>query len=290
MSIRTVFKKTWQFTLRFLPVATRRKIVYFRSIRKFPNLKNPQSFTEKVNWRLINDRREILRGTCDKLWMQEYASAAGVRTPRQIWHGEDLADLVNVDLPERWVLKPNNSSGHVYFGKGAADLIDVMRMAERWRKNPTSKTYPDEWAYSQARDFFIVEEMLGAPNDDLPDYKFFVFDGDVEIIQVDSERHNGHQRRLYTKGWTPLDVRNVLPLGPVTSPPHSLEKMLEVASRLGKPFDFIRVDLYEFEDEVYFGELTPYPGAGLRPYSPSDLDLQLGRKWNLPVLNSAESI
>lgn len=260
--------------------------MYLRSMRRFGDFRNPQSFSEKINWRIINDRRDILKGTCDKLWMQEYAANAGVKTPRQIWNGENLEELVDIDLPDRWVLKPNNSSGQVYFGQGNANLSEIVASAEIWRRNPTSKAYPDEWAYSQAREGYLVESMIGVSGQDLPDYKFFVFNGIPELIQVDSTRFNGHQRRLYTTDWVPLDVQNVRPLGPNAEKPNTLDEMLEVASILGQPFDFIRVDLYDVDGDVYFGEITPYPGGGLEPYSPSELDQQLGMKWELPKVES----
>jgi TupA-like ATPgrasp len=98
---------------------------------------------------------------------------------------------------------------------------------------------------------------------------------------VDTGRFGAHRRRLYTPDWRPVDVDEAVAPGPVTAPPRSLPTMLEVAERLGAAFDFIRVDLYDLDGEVWFGELTPYPGGGLDRFDP-ELDRVLGAAWQLP--------
>ena len=126
----------------------------------------------------------------------------------------------------------------------------------------------------------LVEEFLGA---DLADYKFLVFGGRVGIVQVDTGRSGRrHQRRLYTPDWRPLDVVEPhMAAAPVTPPPVGLPVMTRVAEELGREFDFIRVDLYDVDGTVWFGELTPYPGGGLDPFDPG-LDRELGARWVLP--------
>ncbi|OAE02754.1 hypothetical protein A6A22_15960 [Arthrobacter sp. OY3WO11] len=267
-----------------MPVKARRRIMYFRVTRRHLRLGRPRLFTEKINWRIVNDRRDILSGTCDKIWMQDFARDAGVKVPNRIWVGTSLAELAEVDLPARWVLKPNHSSGRVHFGEGKANLAELQAVTKGWLYEQTSVTLADEWAYGEARKCFIAEERLGQSDIDLPDYKFFVFHGKPELIQVDSSRFSGHERRLYTPDWEPLEVVNIYPLGPVIPKPATLDQMLAAAAMLGQPFDFIRVDFYEVGGEVIFGELTPYPGGGIEPYSPRSLDAVLGSKWTLPQL------
>jgi hypothetical protein len=101
------------------------------------------------------------------------------------------------------------------------------------------------------------------------------------LVQVDTGRFGDHRRRLYTPDWTPVDVVEDVAPGPVTPPPASLPRMLEIASALGAAFDFIRVDLYDVAGEVWFSELTPYPGGGLDRFDPA-LDELLGSWWQLP--------
>lgn len=214
--------------------------------------------------------------------MQDFAQSVGCRVPRTIWSGTSLDELADLDLPPRWVLKPNHSSGRVFFGEGQVNL-EVLRAATAgWITDHPSVTLRDEWAYTQARKCYVLEEQLGAPGTDLPDYKFFVFNGIPAMIQVDSSRFSGHHRRLYSPDWRPLENRNVYPLGPVSPKPDTLETMLKLAAKVGETFDFIRVDFYDVGGKVYFGEITPYPGGGIEAYSPPDVDIWLGKKWKLP--------
>jgi hypothetical protein len=167
----------------------------------------------------------------------------------------------------------------VHVGSGAPDPRQLARITAGWLEEPL---YRDrgEWVYSQARRLLLAEEFLGEP---LTDYKFLVFGGRVRLVQVDTERFGArHQRRLYTPEWYPLPVVEPhLSLAPAAPPPSSLPVMTGVAEGLGREFDFIRVDLYEVDGAVWFGELTPYPGGGLDPFDPT-LDRELGAYWVLP--------
>jgi len=92
-------------------------------------------------------------------------------------------------------------------------------------------------------------------------------------------------RRLYRPDWTPLDVRyGPYPLPPVTAPPAGLDRMLTAAKDLGSDFDCIRIDLYEIDGKVFFGEFTPYPCGGLDRFIPASFDNELGARWKLPAL------
>ncbi len=132
----------------------------------------------------------------------------------------------------------------------------------------------------------VAEERLGAPGTSPADYKFYVFGGEVAEIQVDTDRHTAHRRRFYrSPDWHPIDaVFGVHPAAALESRPENLDTMLAIASELGRPFDFMRVDLYSVEGDVFFGELTPYSGSGLEAMEPPHFDLELGSKWDLPSL------
>ena len=280
---RAALKSAGLRAWRGLGLTTRRRILYFYTPPRWLHLDPPRTFNEKVNWRIINDRREIIGFTCDKLKAKEYAASRGVSPPRTIWHGTDLSELTAVDLPEYWVLKPNHRTGIVHFGRGRPNISTLQRLTRSWL-DETNWAELGEWAYSQAERCYFVEERLGRPGEDLPDYKFFVFDGRVELIQLDTERHTAHHRRLYTRDWMALDVQLLHPLAPILPRPDNLDDMLVAAEKLGAEFDMIRIDLYHFNDTLWFGELTPYPGTGRSPFRPYYLDQELGAKWELPAL------
>ncbi len=186
-----------------------------------------------------------------------------------------------MELPEHWVLKPNHRSKLVHFGRGTPDVAQLHDVTAGWLDEPLSRA--GEWAYSQAAPVLLVEELLGMPGHPPRDFKFFVFRGLPHLVQVDSDRHVGHRRSLYAEDWLRLPIDTPFQQPTADQPkPESLGRMLLAASRLDQCFDFIRVDLYSVDGEVYFGELTAYPGGGLEPYRPRYFDHELGRYWTLP--------
>lgn len=268
-----------------LPLAARRRALFMLSNVRLPHFRNPASFNDKINWRIINDRRPLLEWTCDKLAMKERAGRVpGLHIPKTLWAGTDLRALASIELPEHWVLKPNHRSGLVYFGMGKPEIAQLEQRTAGWQR---AREYDElgEWAYSTARPLLLAEELIGTPGSPPTDYKFFVFEGDVTAIQVDVGRHFVHQRRIYLPDWSALDVRSAgYSLAPVQPPPAGLDRMLAIAAELGSEFDFIRVDLYNVSGSIYFGEFTPYAGSGFDRFVPASFDLELGRKWRLPDL------
>lgn len=269
-----------------LPLRLRRQVLYVRYQRRLLNLRNPERFTEKVNWRIVCDRRELLAWTCDKQRMKEQAERIdGLYVPQTYWFGTDVRELDEVYLPDRWVLKPNHRSGAVYFGEGqVSDTADLVSITSGWMREAEAVEL-GEWAYSRARPGMIAEERIGgieAPDD----YKFFVFNGEPLVVLVDTGRFAQHRRGFYRiPRWEPIDVVNQYPQAPPMSRPAHLNEMMRIASALGSPFDFMRVDLYDTERHgITFGETSPYPGGGLGPFQPPAYDIELGRAWSLPGL------
>ncbi|MBD8505170.1 hypothetical protein HT102_01525 [Hoyosella sp. G463] len=272
--------------VRAMPVTARRSYGYLLAMGRPPRLRHPRTFTEKVNWRILRDRRELLAGTCDKLRMKELAwQSAGdlVRVPRTLWSGRDLRELAGIALPHRWVLKPNHrSSGIVILGEGAPDIDDLVARTQGWLENP-SWELGGEWAYSHARPMFIIEELIGDGSSPPCDFKFFVFDGVPRLVMTSVDA--GRTINTYTPDWKPFDICARKKLGAPMPRPDSLDRMLAIAARIGGPFDFLRVDLYDHDGVVWFGETTPYPGSGMSDYSPrGKADAEIGSWWTLPDL------
>lgn len=275
--------RRYQAVLLALPIAARRRLLYARHHRRPLRLATAQRFSEKVNWRIVHDRRELLDTTCDKLRTKQEAVRLGARVPKTYWSGHRLDDLAHVALPARWVLKPNHRTGLVHFGRGRPDVQALEEATRGWLAESQWRVY-GEWAYGRAERGFLVEEWLGDIDGCPPDYKVFVFDGAPAVIQVDRGRFGEHTRRFYRDDWTPLDVVYTYPLAAVEAPPDRLPEMLDIARQLGSGFDFIRVDLYLRAGEVLLGEVTPYPGGGLEVFRPAALDHELGQLWRLPNL------
>jgi len=274
--------------LRSLPDARRRDMLYLQSHWRFPRHRRPRALLEKINWRIVYDRREIISWSCDKLATKEFATRCPlVRVPATAWSGTNLAELLDVVMPERWVLKPNNASGLVYCGSGQVtqeSLVHLRALTEGWDP-PAVVTDLCEWGYANVPAVLLVEEMIDGPIPPI-DFKFWVFNGEPRVVQVDVGRFSDHKMSFYSTDWEHLPVHSRKPrAAPIDRPPR-LDQMLEAARFLSADMDFIRVDLYGVGDEVWFGELSPYPGSGLMKIAPARYNRAWGRWWALPEVAS----
>jgi TupA-like ATPgrasp len=283
-----IAKKAFWAGMRHVPLRERRQILYRLRHGRWANLGvDAELFTEKMQRRILFDHRPLIGDLGDKLKMKERAALSGdVQIPRTYWSGTDLDELASVaDLPNRWVLKPTNASGKVILAEGRPNIAALKRQTRGWLLK-VSPLWRDqgEWIYSTAKPAMLLEERLGGelvPDD----YKFFVFHGDVAVINLHSARFSDHhERRYYTPDWTPLEIRHYPhPIAPLKAAPPNLDRMLTIASKMGADFDFIRVDLYDIDGQVWFGELSPYDGGGLSPFDPLDWDRKLGRRWRMVI-------
>ena len=274
------------YFLCMLPTPYSRRGLYIYHMHRLPRFRKPVYFLDKINWRMLYDRRPILEWTCDKLAMKEYAAKVpGVRVPRTFWSGTDIRELEGAELPEHWMLKPNHRSGVVYFGHGRPDVPSLTKITAKWLE-PFEADRLGEWAYTKARPLILAEELLGVPGSPPSDYKFFVFAGEVAAVQLDNDRFTAHTRHIYSADWTPLGVTSAgYPLADPQPAPANFDKMVAIASELGRPFDFMRVDLYNIDGDIVFGEITPYVGSGLDSFDPGSFDAELSTKWTLPSLS-----
>lgn len=294
--VRRVLSRSWstlrhsravQRVYRLVPLVVRRSVLFYRHHGRPPRVRDPRSFNEKINWRICFDRRELLSWTCDKMRMKDEAQRRdpGIAVPRTIWHGTDLAELVAQPLPNRWVLKPNHASQMVHLGRGRPTVAELERITAGWLEPTLQETLFEEWAYQHAERCLLVEEWIG--DDDgapPPDLKLLCFDGQVAVIQVHLSRYADHTVAFYDPSWRRLPVStSKAPAAPDIPAPKNLDLLLEHASRLSAGFDFIRVDLYDTDRGVFFGEFTPYPSSGLVDWTPEGVDRQLGDLWRLPA-------
>jgi TupA-like ATPgrasp len=286
--VRSMHQAVHWWLIRVLPVPLVRHLLYLGMIRKPGNFRNPRTFNEKANWRILHDRRDRIAAACDKMRMKEMARAAypgaQLRIPETYWFGTDLRDAPELTALPPWVLKPNHSSGHVLFGpEPQTDMASLRKQTQDWgKRNPVEL---GEWGYSEAQPVLLLEERIPTPDGAVPtDYKFFVFDGRVELIQVNRGRFKSQTATFLDADWNTLPVRwRIMPAGDEPRPPE-LDLMLEIARALGAGWDFIRIDLYAVEGVVWFGEYTPYPGSGLLRYRPMTFDVDQGKHWQLPTL------
>lgn len=271
-----------------LPLHLQCVLRYKSAHKDFNLLLKPQTFNQKLFYKMIYDRRPLLVTFADKLRAREYV--------RQKINGDILIDLLlstdqpeNIaldQLPEQFVMKSNHASGHVRIVKKKTqeDESHLRQICRKW----LSENYAEstgEWVYKSIPPRIMIESFLDAGQGEVPnDYKFFVFNGKVFMIQVDSARFTDHRRDLFSPNWQRFDVRYAYPGANALIPkPACLEEMINIAERLGAEVDFVRVDLYEVGGRVFFGELTNFPENGGGQFEPVNFDTLLGAQWQMAV-------
>jgi TupA-like ATPgrasp len=275
------------------PVTAMRSVRrYARTFGRLPHLFPPRTYSEKILYRKLFDRRPYLTRTSDKYAVRAYVrEKLGMDLFPEIYHLTADPRTIPFDtLPDRYVVKPTHGSGWIRLvpdGR-AVDRGELVRVCDAWLAQDYSRRR-DEWFYHDIPRRIIVEEYLGDDADrSPPDYKLLVFNQQVRVIQVDTDRRGLHRRNFFDAAWNELDIRDVREHGvaPVEKPP-LLGEMIRCAEALAEDTDMVRVDLYAVKGRIYFGELTHTPGSGLSPLRPRIWDARWGAWWTMDFTSPA---
>lgn len=248
------------------------------------NLENPKTFNEKLQWLKIHDHNPIYTDLVDKYEVKKYiANKLGnqyVIPNIGIWNTSEEIDFSK--LPNQFVLKCTHNSGLGLCVCKDKSSINVKKVKKRLKRALKENYYylGREWPYKNIRPRVIAEEYLEDASGGLVDYKFFCFDGFVDNVMVCIDRHTGDPKfYFFDKHWNLLRLNILGKQASVdfTLPkPKCIDKMFEIASELSKGFPFVRVDLYECNGSIYFGELTFYPDSGFDKNILPETDKYLG--------------
>lgn len=229
--------------------------------------------------------------TCDKLAMKSHVSelAPDALIPEVLWQGEKLDAEQLAGIDGRWIFKGNSGSGQIVVGSGTPNLDELRAAIDGWQIGRQADLL-GESAYAHARELLFFEQWVGRGPTPPIDYKVFVFDGVARFITAHSDRFDDHRASIYTADWQRIDARLAhAPVHETDLPrPAHFEALVEIAQRIGKAFDFIRVDLFDTDDGVWFGETSPYPWSGLGLLIPHAFELEAGSFWTLPDLSHTE--
>ena len=247
------------------------------------DLENPRSLSEKLQWLKLHDVTPLHTQCADKLAAREYVR-------ERVGEEHLIPLLLATDQPgdinprtiraERFAAKTNHDWGGVVLcrDRNTFDWQAARDQLSRHLQRSFWRTFRER-AYRGIVPAVLVEALLQpSGGGGLRDYKIFCFHGRPGFVQVVDDRNRDATWTMYDLGWTMLDVRR---RGrPRSSVPHKrparLDIMLAIAERLAEPFRFCRVDLYEVDGRVYFGEITFYPEAGYRPFEPAAFERKLG--------------
>lgn len=261
---------------------------YARIHGKPLNLANPQTYTEKLFWRMVTWNRGDMPTRFTQL-TDKYAVRAHVASmvgeqyvPQLLWHGTDPRAIPFDRLPTEYVIKSNHASGQVIIVKGQADRDAISRTVSGWLAR--NYYFQDcEFQYYGIPPRIVVEEYLQDPDGTPPfDYKIHCFNGVPEHILV--RNHTQDICPYFNTTWHQLDFSDkVGAIQPWVPKPVNLDEMLALAAKLSAGFGYVRVDLYNVRGRVYFSEFTFTPAAGFLKYSPESWDLAHGKKWDLAL-------
>ena len=263
--------------------------VFWRQIMGYPlDLEHPRTFNEKIQWMKLYDHDPRYPDLIDKLkakdWVRHVIGEQYVIPTLAVF---DNPDVITLDgLPDQFVLKCNHDSGGLVICKDKTkfDLDAAKQVLWKSFNHDFYEEYR-EWPYREIeRKVFAEAYIVDSVNNDLPDYKFFTFNGAPYYMFIASGRQSAEEVQFdfFDMDLNRLKVRNVHPNSPgIVNTPKMFETMKELAGKLSKGFKQVRVDFYEADGACYFGEMTFFHGAGFMPFSPHSFDEMMGDLWTL---------
>lgn len=257
------------------------------------NLNNPLTYNEKLQWLKLYNRRPEYTMMVDKIKVKEYvASVIGseyIIPTLGTW--KDPNDIDFNMLPNRFVLKCNHNSGLGMFICKDKNKIDVENIKKELRKGLRENYFKRnrEWPYKNVPHYILAEKYVDSElgKDDLPDYKFFCFNGKVKALFIATNRTKGeHAVRFdfYDEHFNHLPFTNGHPNADILpEKPASFEKMKQLAEKLSKDIPHVRIDLYDVNGKIFFGEMTFFHWSGMIPFDPPEWDYKFGSWIQLPL-------
>ncbi len=247
------------------------------------NLKNPQTFNEKLQWLKLYDRNPEYTKMVDKYEVREYIKEKiGEEYLIPLIGVYDKFDDIDFDkLPNQFVIKCNHDSGGLIICKDK-NRLDIETARKKINRSLKTNYYYSgrEWPYKNVKPRIIIEKYMEDSNkSDLIDYKLFCFNGIPKIVLVCSERFlsNNMCETWFDMNWKLIDMtESGHRVDSTISKPKQLKKMVELSKKLSKNIPFIRVDWYEIGDKLYFGELTFYPASGFEKFEPKEWNKKIG--------------
>lgn len=264
------------------------RICYRAYLGKEVNLDNPTTYNEKIQWLKLHDHNPLYTKLVDKAevkpWVADRIGAAHVIPTLGIW---DSFDAIDFDaLPSRFVLKTTHDSGGVIVckDKSAFNVANARKKLERSLKR--NFFYEKrEWPYKDVPPRIIAEEYIEDASGELKDYKFFCFAGEPRFMFIASDRFGDEETKFdfFDMDFNPIPVKNGHPNSNVLSAKPALyEQMIDLARLLSQGLTHVRVDFYEADGEIFFGEMTLYHWSGLVAFDPVEYDYRFGSLISLP--------
>ncbi|MED2036681.1 ATP-grasp fold amidoligase family protein [Bacillus wiedmannii] len=249
---------------------------------RLPNLKNPIYFNDKLLSLKLNNRKPIMKKVVDKYEVRSYIEEKLGK--------EYLVPLIGVysdpravdfdKLPNKFALKLASGSQYniICQDKNELDWEESTNKLTKWLKlDPYMRTR--EWQYKDLPSRFVIEEYIEDSKGNTFDYKFWCFNGEPKFIQVDTDRFGEHQRSMFDIDFNDKNLDLKITYENIDKPvkkPENYDQMVKIAAKLSKGFPFVRVDLYNLDGKIYFGEMTFHPGNCNEKIQPIEYEKIIG--------------
>lgn len=259
-------------------------IRYYRHRHRLPNFKHPQDLSERILSAMLSKDFLKYADYADKVKVREYIKSKGLEKILLEQYGtwEDATQIDFEKLPDKFILKANNGcGGHlICTDKKELDIPATIQLMNATLKGATHLRHTEPH-YSAIKPMILAEQLMGDGSTLPVDYKFYCIKGEVCFIFVASERETGRKCSAMDVNWGPLPyVYESLRPTHIPSKPEHLSEMVEAAKILSSDFEFVRVDLYDFQGRVYFGELTFTPLGGILSSFTTESIEFLGKKFD----------
>ena len=287
--IKTI-KKIGKTLIQYLPSKLSLQLQYRYLFHRKLHLANPQAYSEKLQWLKLYYHPKEYIDMVDKYAVKSIVAKiiGEEHVIPLIGCWEHVEDIPWGELPNRFVLKTTNGCSNegvvICRDKGRFDIskacqkLNCAMKQNKWRENR-------EWHYRHVHPRIIAEQYMEDQYGELRDYKFFCFDGEVKALYVASERQSREEPyfNFFDAEYNQLPMQQVYPVNPVSPPkPKCFEQMKELARKLSAGLPHVRVDLYDVDGKVYFGEYTFYHLGGEVPMTPDKWDYTFGSWLKLP--------
>ncbi len=257
------------------------------------NLINPKRFTEKIQLYKLKYRNPIMLQCTDKCEVRKVVEKKGLQNILIPLIGiySDSNEIDFNTLPQQFVAKTTDGGGGnqvlICRDKNQLTSEQFFSKIDEWLAIPKHRPSGREWAYENGypRRIIIEELLTDGIHQDLPDYKFYCFDGKPVCCQLIGNRSTGETIDFYNMNWEHLPFIGLNPecinAGAVHKKPDIFDELKRLATLLSQGFPFVRVDLYVVANKPYFGELTFYPASGYGRFSPDEYDERLGAYFSI---------
>jgi len=276
--------------LKWMPDRLFLTLKYFAKTGKWMHWNRPTSFNEKIQWLKVYDRNPEYTLMVDKYEAKKYVAARigeeYIIPTLGVWDSFDEIDFDK--LPKQFVLKCTHDSGGLVIvkDKDQLDLLSAKAKIEKCLK----RNYfwgTREWPYKNVQPRIIAEKyMVDESGYELKDYKLFTFNGFVKALYIATDRQSKEAEmkwNFYDMNFEKLPFWNAHPNSDLEMKrPESLSKMRELVEKLSKGIPHVRVDFYDINGQIYFGEMTFYHNSGFSAFHPEEWDYKFGEWIKLP--------